>query len=190
MLNGHSSPKITKQSLGINKKMIFNHGNIEKRKNQLNLMQAFLNSGLKKDYQLVLLGSPRCGNDLGYFKLCKECADENESITMIKGTNNQTVINSLLNIADAYVLPSTAEGLPLVLLEAMSAGLPWVSTPVGGVPKVLGDFENGKIMHSFEMNDFEECIRQVKGKNSRPDWESNFNIDRAGKQYSQLLEGE
>lgn len=190
VLNGEVSNKITKKSLGINKKIIFNHGLIETRKNQLNLMKSFLNSGLSKEYQLVLLGSPRSGDDLRYFTECKQIADKNESITMIKGTNNQIVINSLLNISDAYILPSTAEGLPLVLLEAMSAGLPWVSTPVGGVPKVLGDFENGKIMDSFKMTDLEESVREVEGKNSRLDWESNFNVDRAGKQYSQLLEKE
>lgn len=46
-------------------------------------------------------------------------------------------IPDLLAAADAYVMSSSWEGLPLALLEAAAAGLPVVSTAVGGVPEAV-----------------------------------------------------
>lgn len=190
VMNGPKSEKITKKALGINKKIIFNHGLIENRKNQLNLIKAFEASSLSDDYHLVLLGSPRSSGDKKYFLQCKKLADKSDNITIVKGTNKQIIINTLLSISDVYVLPSTAEGLPLVLLEAMSAGLPWVSTPVGGVPAVFGSLQGGKVMSGFDLSDLEQSIREVEDRNSRKDWEAQFNVDRAGSQYSELLKTE
>ncbi len=48
-----------------------------------------------------------------------------------------------LNIMDCYVMPSESEGMPLSLLEAMSAQLPVVVTAVGGIPEVVTHEEFG-----------------------------------------------
>jgi glycosyltransferase involved in cell wall biosynthesis len=45
--------------------------------------------------------------------------------------------------ADVFVFPSYKEGLPIVVLEALAAGLPIISTPVGGIPSVVRMDENG-----------------------------------------------
>ena len=47
----------------------------------------------------------------------------------------QNDIPNILSASDMLILPSLSEGLPFVIPEAMAAGLPIVSTRVGGIPK-------------------------------------------------------
>src|SRR5690606_10983036 len=49
----------------------------------------------------------------------------------------------VFNRTDIYALPSYHEGLPASIVEAMAAGAPIVSTPVGGIPEAVTDAFNG-----------------------------------------------
>lgn len=55
----------------------------------------------------------------------------------------EDVIKEMLR-CDVFVLPTYTEGFPNVILEAMAAGCAIVSTPVGAIPQMLEDDEDGK----------------------------------------------
>lgn len=47
------------------------------------------------------------------------------------------------SIADLFMLPSNYEGLPMVILEAMSFGKPVVASNVGGISEIVENDKNG-----------------------------------------------
>jgi glycosyltransferase involved in cell wall biosynthesis len=49
----------------------------------------------------------------------------------------------LLAAADAFLLTSVSEGIPVTVLEAMAAGVPVVATRVGGLPELVTDGKTG-----------------------------------------------
>ncbi len=58
-------------------------------------------------------------------------------------TGNRRDVPRVLAALDVFVLTSKSEGLPLVIPEAMAAGLPVVATRVGGIPQVVDEGVTG-----------------------------------------------
>ena len=59
------------------------------------------------------------------------------------GQVDQKQISKYLHISDIFIRPSLSEGLGNSFLEAMTAELPVIATPVGGIPDFLKDGETG-----------------------------------------------
>ncbi len=72
-------------------------------------------------------------------------------------------VPALLRAADLVVLPSTAEGLPMSLLEAMAVGTPVVSTDVGDVRWLLETTGGGLCVGKEDEGAFTEACARVLG---------------------------
>jgi glycosyltransferase involved in cell wall biosynthesis len=59
------------------------------------------------------------------------------------GYQTQRQVRELLAQTDAFVLASFAEGVPVVLMEAMAAGVPVVATRIAGIPELVDDGVSG-----------------------------------------------
>ena len=71
---------------------------------------------------------------------------------------NRRDIPELLRVFDLFVLSSVKEGLPIVLLEAMAAGLPVVATAVDGNPELVVHQETGLLVPPRDAEALAEAI--------------------------------
>ncbi|MDO8883848.1 glycosyltransferase [Pseudotabrizicola sp.] len=69
-------------------------------------------------------------------------------------------LGNMLQMADVFALSSRHEGLPLVLIEALSAALPIIATRVGDVETVLDD-GCGIIVSADQVQPFASALEQV-----------------------------
>lgn len=109
---------------------ILNISNYSDRKNQLLLMKAFKESGVK-DVSLVLIGSKPNQYYEKCMKYAKRLKDENNiDIVLLYGIDRK-YFPAIIHNADLFVMTSKWEEYPVSLVEAMSVGTPFLSTPVG-----------------------------------------------------------
>lgn len=101
----------------------------------------------------------------------------------------------VLRNAYIFVLPSYDEGLPVAILEAMSTGLPIISTRVGGIPDIIRDGVNGFLLEPGDIPGIadriikllnEENLKQKIGKNNFIQARECFDVNVVGKQLSQI----
>lgn len=62
---------------------------------------------------------------------------------------------------DIFLLPSKKEGMPYVLLEALSAQVPIIASGVGGIPEIVHNGENGLLCKSGDVEGFATAIEKL-----------------------------
>lgn len=87
---------------------------------------------------------------------------ENLSSTIrVNGWISGEKVSESYKNADIFILPSYDEGLPMSILEAMSYGLPVVSTKIGGIPDQIIDGVNGYLINAGNIEHLADKINTL-----------------------------
>jgi colanic acid/amylovoran biosynthesis glycosyltransferase len=84
-------------------------------------------------------------------------------VVRFEGAVGQDDIRDYYRRADLFCLSSFAEGVPVVLMEAMSMGLPVVAPNIMGVPELVDDGENGLLVSPGRSDQLASAIRRLAG---------------------------
>ena len=141
---------------GLDKITLLFLGRVGQRKGAFDLLQAFskLSKEDKERTALILAGD-------GELNDAYEVAEslDIQPFVSITGWLSQAKCKDLLAQADIFVLPSYNEALPMSILEAMSWGLPIISTPVGGIPEIIIPYKTGILVTPGDVQGIKEAIQ-------------------------------
>ncbi len=152
-------PDVLRSKYGIkeNDFVIIQIAGIDRNKNQLCLLKA-IKSINRNNIKVLLVGRIR---DKKYFHELDDYVERNNLREYIIFLGEQKDIFSLLNISDLMVLTSLNEAFPMVLIEAMSMGLPVISSDVGDVRYLVKDNVNGFLFPRDDHKRLAELISNV-----------------------------
>lgn len=133
-------------------------GRLCEQKGQPLLLEAFhILSQEGKDFELVLAGDGHLRADLE--QLITEY-DLQEKVKITGWISSEQVREEILS-ARSLVLPSFAEGLPVVIMEAMALARPVVSTYVAGIPELVQNGDNGWLVAAGDVEALVSALREV-----------------------------
>jgi glycosyltransferase involved in cell wall biosynthesis len=157
----------------------------------------------KRPELFLALASSEFENNIGAkmivdnFKLLKS---DFENIDIIEGINDSQLIRKEMSTISVLIVPSSREGFPLVIMEAMELGIPVISTAVGSIEEHLHDGKNGFISYNIESENFlkfSSTKLRLLAQNrelytslslqARAYAENNFNINNFYEAYSRIL---
>lgn len=176
---GEASPSTILDQHNIHSgKYVLYMGRLVQDKNPDFLIKGFLKSNYKKyGLQLVLAGSN--DGDPAYVSYLKSLGNEDVIFTgAVVGNDKDT----LFRYCYAYCLPSTLEGLPISLLEAMSYGKICIVSDIPANHEALGD--SGLWVRYENENDITEQINNLCDNYSKFEHQGDINMKRAKDKFS------
>ncbi|MGD9849840.1 MAG: glycosyltransferase [Nitrospirales bacterium] len=171
--------------------LIVHVGNIFRVKNQLGLLESL--SGMPADWRMVLIGKSFGRVDQEeeeYTRRFEKAVRQRPDIQYIPGLPKEDA-GAAMKSADVVVLASHAEVSPMVIVEAMSHGTPWLATPecgdvaekAGGIVAPLELFP--VVLTILQQN---PALRQALGQLGYAHWKACFSWDVVMKGWRQILE--
>lgn len=118
-------------------------GEVSRRKGCFDLLEAIAarRSGFEGRLHLRVGGNQVDGDIAAYIS-----EHGLQNIVSYEGWVSGRKKEDCLRGCDVYILPSYNEGLPIAILESMAYGHPVISTPAGGIPEVIKDGVNGRLV--------------------------------------------
>lgn len=104
-------------------------------------------------------------------------------------------VHEILSSSDIFVMPSIYEGGPIVVLEAMRAGIPVVATRTGAVPEYIDDSESGLIVEPGNSKALASAIERIlqkpetwtsMGRKGMEQFENYYTIDKTVDSLTEL----
>lgn len=112
---------------------------------------------------LLLAGGIESASESGFRAELDRIARAHSVSSAVRYTGRLPNVSDVLGAADAFVLPSRSEGHSLALVEALRAGLPCVSTAVGGGPELIRDGRNGWLVPREDAGALARAILKLGG---------------------------
>ena len=109
------------------------------------------------DLQLRLVGD---GPDRNALETEVQNRGLQDRVTFL-GYRSQSEVADELARADVFVLPSFAEGVPVVLMEAMAAQVPVVTTRIAGIPELVEDGISGRLVPPGDIDAFTQALDAI-----------------------------
>jgi colanic acid/amylovoran biosynthesis glycosyltransferase len=112
------------------------------------------------------------------------------------GAVGQDEIRSHYAAADAFCLPSFAEGVPVVLMEAMAMRLPVVTTRVMGISELVDDGEDGLLVRPGRTDELvralarlarDPALGEALGRRGRAKVMAEFDVRESGRQLARVF---
>ena len=97
----------------------------------------------ERQAHFMVVGDYASGDCREHYSHVRRLVEQSGVAASFTFTGYRTDVRRLLDAFDVFVLSTHAEGLPLVILEAMAGGKPVVATAVDGIPEIVCDGQTG-----------------------------------------------
>ena len=132
-------------------------GTIISRKGYETLIRGFARIAQEhSDWKVIFAGNGEIANAM---KIVECCGIQNqvEFLGWVTDKDKEKVFQE----ASVYCLASDGEGFPMAVLDAWAYGIPCVVTPVGGIPDIVVDGENGLVFSIGDVDGLANKLRMI-----------------------------